>query len=73
MLFLFWFFENRFEIGYNNSSILFNINDDDYLGKVNSGDNNMENPYIPKPEKQIKSIKEKLLWHIKQHVSIIIH
>ncbi|PKC64453.1 hypothetical protein RhiirA1_537036 [Rhizophagus irregularis] len=56
-----------FDIGYNNSSIIFNINDDDYLGKINSGDDNLENPYIQKPKNQIKSIKEKLLWHIKQH------
>ncbi|CAG8557544.1 18567_t:CDS:2 [Rhizophagus irregularis] len=33
-----------FDIGYNNSSIIFNINDDDYLGKINSGDDNLENP-----------------------------
>lgn len=82
LLFVFFVFEycfnwfyllNRFEIGYNNSSIIFNINDADYLGKINSGDDNLENPYIRKPKNQIKSIKEKLLWHIKQHVSIIIN
>ncbi|CAI2163449.1 13565_t:CDS:2 [Funneliformis geosporum] len=56
-----------YEIGYNNSSILLNINDDDYLGEINAGDHNLKNPYLQRPKKQIKSIKEKLLWHINQH------
>ncbi|CAG8448838.1 5129_t:CDS:2 [Funneliformis caledonium] len=59
-----------FEIGYNNSSILLNINDEDYLGKINVDDRNLENPYLQRPKKQIKSIKEKLLWHIKRHIQI---
>ncbi|CAG8432733.1 7060_t:CDS:10 [Diversispora eburnea] len=46
---------NGFLLGYN-SETLFNINDNDYLGRINLQDNDDKT-----------SIKDKLLWHIEKH------
>jgi len=46
---------------------IFNINDDDYLGCVNKHD------LTEGTAKKNRTIKEKLLLHIKKHVDIIHH
>ncbi|CAG8657778.1 7074_t:CDS:2, partial [Acaulospora colombiana] len=51
-----------FLLGYNNRRSIFNINEDDYLGNINP-----RNTSTPFKKRELRSIREKLLWHMSRH------